>query len=281
MRVALTGSNGFTGQYVINSLVKQGIECLPIQADLTDSAALEREIADTPFDRLIHLAGQAFVGVDEWESFYNVNQLGTFRLLEAVARYRPGARCLLASSAQIYGPSAKGIVREDDPGNPANHYAISKYAMELGSALWTDRLDIVLLRPFNYTGRDQSTQYLLPKIVDHFRRRVDVIELGNVWVKRDFGDVRAVADAYTGLVLAENAPRVVNVATGREWTIGDIIAILSDLSGHKIEVRVNSELVRVGDAPTLSGDVSILRTALPDWQPRELSDTLQWMLEGR
>jgi nucleoside-diphosphate-sugar epimerase len=153
--------------------------------------------------------------------------------------------------------------------------------MELGSALWTDRLDIVLLRPFNYTGRDQSTQYLLPKIVDHFRRRVDVIELGNVWVKRDFGDVRAVADAYTGLVLAENAPRVVNVATGREWTIGDIIAILSDLSGHKIEVRVNSELVRVGDAPTLSGDVSILRTALPDWQPRELSDTLQWMLEGR
>jgi nucleoside-diphosphate-sugar epimerase len=78
----------------------------------------------------------------------------------------------------------------------------------------------------------QSSQYLIPKIVDHFQRRADVIELGNTWVRRDFGDVRSVSDAYVGLALADTVPSVINIATGVVSSIGDIIEHLAQMSGQ-------------------------------------------------
>ncbi|WP_267389659.1 GDP-mannose 4,6-dehydratase, partial [Sphingomonas sp. GC_Shp_3] len=229
------------------------------------------------FDRVIHLAGHAFVHAADWQAFYTVNQLGTLNLLDAVAHKTPGARCVLASSAQVYGPRAEGLIGEDAGTNPSNHYAISKRAMEQGADLWRDRLDIVVTRPFNYTGVGQDTQYLIPKIVDHFRRRADVIELGNTWVRRDFGDVRSVAEACVGLALAKEVPPVVNIATGAVSSIGDILDRLTAISGHHLEVTVNQAFVRKGDVEVLGGDASLLRETLPDWQPSAISDTLRWM----
>ncbi|MBJ6123344.1 GDP-mannose 4,6-dehydratase [Sphingomonas mollis] len=277
MQVALTGASGFTGRFVTEALKTVGVECIPIEADLTDADAVEQVIANTDFDRVIHLAARAFVGVADWQAFYRVNQIGTFTLLDAVARKKPGARVVLASSAQVYGPGAEGLVTEDALINPANHYAVSKRAMELGAALWRDRLDLVITRPFNYTGNGQGTDYLIPKLVDHFRRRENVVELGNTWVKRDFGDVRSVAQAYAGLIVAEQPPQIVNICTGVVNSIEDILRMLSQLSRHTIDVRINPAYVRNNDVPFLGGNVKRLRDALPNWQPRTLEDTLAWM----
>jgi GDP-6-deoxy-D-talose 4-dehydrogenase len=277
MRVAVTGAGGFTGRFVTDALAAQGAEWVALDADLTDGEAVERAVAETPFDRVIHLAARAFVGVADWEGFYQVNQLGTFRLLDEVARARPGARVVMASSAQVYGPGAEGLIAEDAPTRPANHYAVSKLASEWGAPRWADRLEVVVTRPFNYTGVGQGAEYLVPKIVAHFRDRAATIELGNTWVRRDFGDVRSVADAYAGLALAEDAPAVVNLATGRVWSIDDLLDRLEALSGHRPAVRVNPAFVRANDVPVLGGDVSRLRAALPGWEPRELGDTLAWM----
>lgn len=279
MRVAVTGASGFTGRFVAEALTRHRVECVPLEAELTDPAAIERAVVTTAFDRVIHLAGLAFVGIADWQGFYAVNQLGTFHLLDAVARVRPGTRCILASSAQVYGRSAEGLVTEDAPTQPANHYAISKLAMESGATLWSDRLEVVVARPFNYTGVGQGTQYLIPKIVDHFRRRAPVIELGNLWVKRDIGDVRAVAEAYAGLALAEAAPDVVNIATGAVHSIDEILQRLTEISGHTIKTKVNPVFVRANDVPILGGDASRLREALPNWRPRTIEGTLAWMLQ--
>ena len=281
MRIALTGASGFTGRFVIEALADRGIECVPLSVDLADKAAVDAAIADTAFDRLIHLAARAFVNAADWEAFYAVNQIGTYHLLDAVARLRPGTRCIVASSAQVYGPGAEGLVAEDAATHPANHYAISKLAMEQGSALWRNRLEIVVARPFNYTGVGQGIEYLVPKIVDHFRRGADTIELGNLFVKRDFGDVRSVAEAYAGLALADAPPALVNICTGTVRSIDDILATLGQISGHQIEVRVNPAFVRANDVPVLGGDVSRLRATLPDWHPRDLADTLDWMYRDR
>ena len=281
MRIALTGASGFTGRFVIEALADRGIECVPLSVDLADKAAVDAAIADTAFDRLIHLAARAFVNAADWEAFYAVNQIGTYHLLDAVARLRPGPRCIVASSAQVYGPGAEGLVAEDAATHPANHYAISKLAMEQGSALWRNRLEIVVARPFNYTGVGQGIEYLVPKIVDHFRRGADTIELGNLFVKRDFGDVRSVAEAYAGLALADAPPALVNICTGTVRSIDDILATLGQISGHQIEVRVNPAFVRANDVPVLGGDVSRLRATLPDWHPRDLADTLDWMYRDR
>jgi len=277
MLVALTGADGFTGRFVTGALEAAGVDWVALDADLTDPAAVDRVVTATPFDRLIHLAAKAFAGARDWRGFYEVNQLGSFNLLDAVARARPGTRCVLASSAQVYGPGAEGLIAEDAPTNPANPYAVSKLAMEWGARSWGDRLELVVTRPFNYTGAGQGTEYLVPKLVDHFRRRAPVIELGNTWVKRDIGDVRSVADAYARLVLADEAPPLVNLGTGRVRSVDELMDALAAISGHRPEVRVNPAFVRANDVPVLGADTGRLRAALTGWQARELEDTLEWM----
>jgi nucleoside-diphosphate-sugar epimerase len=280
MRVAVTGPSGFTGRFIADSLARRGMECVPLSADLTDRLAVEAEVEGASFDRLIHLAAMAFVDAADWTPFYSVNQLGTFYLLEAVARHHPGARCILASSAQVYGSGAKDLVTENSATSPGNHYAISKLAMEHGAALWRNTLEIVTARPFNYTGLGQGIEYLVPKIVDHFLRRADSIELGNLFVRRDFGDVRSVAEAYVGLAIAKSPPPLVNIATGILHSIDDILAILTEISGHRISVTVNPRFVRSNDVPVLGGDASRLHAALPEWSPHPLRQTLTWMYTG-
>ena len=279
MRVAVTGADGFTGRYVVAALRQRGAEVVELCADLTDVAAIDDEVSKAGFDCLIHLAAVAFVGNSDWRSFYNVNQIGTYSVLEAVSKYHPGTRCILASSAQVYGPHASGVVSEHAAANPGNPYALSKYAMELGSVQWSDRLSISIVRPFNYTGVGQEPQYLIPKIIEHFRKRAQVIALGNINVARDFGDVRSAAAAYVGLALDCDADVLVNLCSGQTTRLLDVIEMVSDLTGHRIAIEVNPAFVRANDVPTLGGDATYLRRLLPSWQPIALRQTLQWMLE--
>jgi GDP-6-deoxy-D-talose 4-dehydrogenase len=278
MRVAVTGAAGFTGRYLLPELTRQGHEALALDADITSPEALAAAIGTMRPDAVIHLAARAFVNVAEFDAFYAVNQVGTFNLLHALAEYRPGMRVILASTAQVYGAQAEGLIGEGSPLAPANHYALSKAAMEMGSSFWRDRLQITITRPFNYTGVGQEARYLVPKIVDHFRARASRIELGNIDVRRDFGDVRSVAEAYAALLETETAPPVCNIATGSAESVRDIVERLSAITGHRIEVRINPEFVRAGDVPVLAGDIGLLRTTAPGWRPRSFDDTLEWML---
>jgi nucleoside-diphosphate-sugar epimerase len=229
---------------------------------------------------VIHLAAIAFIASDDFEAFYRVNQIGTLHLLDAVARAAPHAHVLIASSANIYGNGTEGYLDESTPPHPANHYAVSKWAMEQGAQLWRDRLSITVTRPFNYTGVGQEPHFLVPKIVDHFRRRAPVIKLGNVDVRRDFGDVRSVVSAYAALSLDPPAVPALNVATGMVWSIRDILELCTQLTGHEIAIEVDPALARSNEVAILAGDASLLRSILPQWQPRALGETLAWMLAG-
>lgn len=278
MRVGVTGLAGFTGAYLADALAEAGHETVAIRADLTDPVALDNDVATIAPDAVIHLAGSAFVAANDISTFYAVNQLGSFNLLDSLARHRPECRVLLASSAQVYGDAASGRVGEDHPTRPANHYALSKLGMEMGARFWEDKLVPIVARPFNYTGRGQQDRYLIPKIVQHFRERRAVIELGNIDVERDFGDVRTVARAYAGLIGNTDASGVVNVATGTPHSVRDVIAMAERLTGHRIDVVVNPAFVRTNDVSQLVGDNSRLRALLPDWEPATLEATLAWML---
>lgn len=279
MRVLVTGGQGFTGQYLEQALVAAGHVVLPFDADITDRVDVRAAVAAARPEGVIHLAASAFVHSDDVVGFYAINQIGTFHLLEALAETAPGIPVVLASSANIYGNAASGYLTEDAPCVPANHYAASKLAMEIGAWLWVDCFALTIVRPFNYTGRGQDEHYLIAKIVAHFRHREAIIELGNLDVARDFGDVRAVVDAYVGL-LGQRGTGIYNICTGAVHSIRDVLAMARDITGHDIEVRVNPAFVRANDVALLAGDPSRLRAALPGWQPRAMRDTLEWMLAG-
>ena len=294
-RVLVTGASGFTGRYMVAELQSQQCHVIEVGsqggvpgaheshlADLRDAQALTALVQATRPDVIVHLAALAFVGHGSVEEFYSVNLMGTRNLLSAVEQAGLALdRLLLASSANVYGNAAAGVLDEGTPPAPANDYAVSKLAMEYVAGLWKERLPITVVRPFNYTGVGQAEQFLVPKIVSHFARRAPLLELGNLEVSRDFGDVRAVVSAYRQLLeTPEAAGQVVNVCSGRGHTLADILAMCETLSGHSLDVRVNPAFVRANEVKVLLGDNRRLLDLIGSWNSPPLEQTLAWMLQA-
>lgn len=289
-RVVITGIQGFTGHYMSAEMTNAGYEVFGLgvdpcdaknyfQADLNDKTTLAKVFEQIKPDVVIHLAALAFVGHGDANGFYQVNLLGTRNLLEvlASAHHQPQA-VLLASSANIYGNRSEGILSEQILPDPANDYAVSKLAMEHMARLWMNRLPIIITRPFNYTGVGQAENFLLPKIVAHFKQKAAVIELGNLDVWRDFSDVRSLVSAYRRLIEAKAFNQTVNVCSGKVHSLREVIALCEKITHHKIDIQVNSAFVRPNEVKTLCGDATLLRNLIGDWQTHDLEDTLRWML---
>jgi GDP-6-deoxy-D-talose 4-dehydrogenase len=249
------------------------------KVDLTDANAVRQAVNDITPDAVVHLAAVSFVGHDNADAFYRVNLMGTRNLLAALAGVPKRPECVIvASSANIYGNSTEGVLSETDPPNPANDYAVSKVAMEYMARLWFGKLPLVITRPFNYTGVGQSKFFLLPKIVDHFRRKAPVIELGNLDVWRDFSDVRIVARAYRRLLEVQPVGETVNICSGRTHSMREVLALAEKITGHNLQVHVNPALVRSNEVTSLCGNAAKLRSLIGDWDMPPLEDTLRWML---
>jgi nucleoside-diphosphate-sugar epimerase len=121
---------------------------------------------------------------------------------------------------------------------------------------------------------------LIPKLVSHFARRAPAIELGNLHVEREFNDVRMVCDAYLAL-LAHGVPgEVYNVCSGQPYTLQHVIALLSGITGHTMDVQVNPAFVRANEVHRLCGSPHQLRSCVGDLPAYDLADTLQWMLDA-
>lgn len=289
-RVLVTGHKGFTGRYVVTALRSAGHDVVGLTEDpadlespsinLLDRAGVARAVELARPDAVIHLAAIAFVAHGDVDEMYRTNVVGTRHLLEALAALAGRPRMvLLASSANIYGNSDIELLSEDVPASPANDYAVSKLAMEYMARLWMDKLPILLARPFNYTGVGQADNFLLPKIVSHFRRGERVIELGNIDVARDFQDVRFVADAYRRLLSAGHAGEAVNLCSGTSVSLMEVIRMMQQIAGYEIDVRVNPAFVRGNEVARLTGDNRRLQGLIGDLDIIPLQTTLKWMFE--
>lgn len=291
-RALLTGRNGFTGRYVAAELEAAGYDVVglsdrrdaeagSIAANLLDREAVRAAVDEVRPDVVLHLAAISFVAHGDVDEIYRVNVVGTRNLLEALAGLEQKPQIVvLASSANIYGNAEVEPITEDTPPAPANDYAVSKLAMEYMARLWMDRLPLVITRPFNYTGVGQSEQFLIPKIVSHFRRRADMIELGNTAIVRDFGDVRDVAKVYRSILQMEPIGKVINVCTGVGVSIDQIISILENVTGHYIAIRTNPAYVRANDVIRLVGSSRQLTSIIGDSGWMGIEKTLKWMLEA-
>ncbi|WP_151635786.1 GDP-mannose 4,6-dehydratase [Noviherbaspirillum aerium] len=288
-RVLLTGANGFTGKYVRAELEAAGYSVCgalvgaakgphEMTLDITSLDDCRRVMNKVQPDYLVHLAAISFVAHADADAFYRVNVIGTINLLQALADLKLSPqRVLIASSANVYGNATEGMIAETQPPQPVNHYAASKLAMEHLVRTWSDRMPIVISRPFNYTGVGQQPNFLVPKIVSHFVQRAPVIELGNLDVERDFSDVRMVASAYHGLLENNCAGETVNVCSGKPYSLRSIIEMMQEIAGYEIEVRVNPAFVRQSEVKILIGSPKKLQSIVGDMETHTLDETLRWM----
>lgn len=297
-RVLITGISGFAGRFLSPHLAEAGYavfgtshdhtpaDSTGAQAvyavDLRNAARTAEVVQEVRPSHVVHLAAISFVGHENVGEIYETNIVGTRNLLAALTGLdtRPEA-VLLTSSANVYGNSTLGVLSEEDDVNPANDYAVSKIAMEYMARQFGGRLPIVISRPFNYTGPGQSANFLVPKIVNHFRDRAPFIELGNTEISRDFSDVRAVVEYCRRLLEVPAAiGQIYNICTGTPHTLQFIIDTCASLSGHHLEIRVNPAFVRGNEIKALAGNPAKLHRDLGPPPVYAIEDTLKWMLEA-
>jgi len=297
LKVLITGIRGFTGRYLAAEMKATGYEVFGLMhsainsdfvgmqnlyaCDLGDVIGLAQVIEKVQPDMVVHLAGIAFVAHGDVDTIYQTNLLGTRNLLEALVRANISIKAvLLASSANVYGNACGQLTEEAVPA-PANDYAVSKLAMEYMAGLYADRLPIIIARPFNYTGVGQSENFLLPKIVNHIRRRAPVIELGNLDVARDFSDVRRVVHYYRRLLETPAAiGETFNVCSGRAYTLEEVLDKACSIAEYAIEVKVNPAFVRENEVKKLIGSRAKLESVVGKVPDIPLDETLRWMIES-
>jgi nucleoside-diphosphate-sugar epimerase len=296
-RILVTGAGGFTGRHVADELQRAGhavyglarrAESVPhgvvaVPADMLDGVAIREAVAAIRPTAVVHLAAIAFVAHGEVEDIYRANIIGTRHLLAALAALpSPPERVLLASSANVYGNAGgrEDLLDERVQPAPANDYAVSKLAMEYMARTWRNRLPITVARPFNYTGVGQHPRFLVPKIVDHFRRRTPRIALGNLDVWREFMDVRMVAWVYRRLLETTGIADTFNICTGQVHSLRQVLEAMAAIAGYAIEIEVNPEFVRRNEVRRLGGDPSLLRQRVGAPPTFELTETLRWMYQA-
>ena len=119
-------------------------------------------------------------------------------------------------------------------------------------------LPFIIARPFNYTGTGQSENFLIPKIVRHFKDEASVIKLGNLTPKREYNDINDVVRIYEQLLELETNGEIFNIGSGKAYSIEQILQILRRLSGRDIAVQSDAKFIRANDPALLVCDTAKL-----------------------
>ena len=286
--ILITGLSGFTGRYLGDMFREKGWEVVGLSneagkdtvvCDLRDRDQTFRAIESINPSGVIHLAGVSYPAHEPAIDFYAINTIGTTNLLDALLKNADAVeKVVIASSANVYGRAMNSRISEDAVCAPVGHYAASKMAMEHLVSTYYEKLPIVQTRPFNYTGPGQNLNFLIPKIVDHFKRKASEIALGNIDVERDFLDVRDVASAYCSIFSGTVTSEVVNICSGTLTSLEDIIAKLTKITNQKIRVVVDPRFVRSNEIKSLGGDNTKLSSLFGFSPEFDIEDTLRSML---
>ena len=264
MKILVTGADGFTGRHFCSYSKKLGNSIYELKSNLLDFQSLENEIKSINPDAVVHLAAISFVGEANKLSFYDVNVMGTVNLLEAIKKTSRKPKIILASSANIYGNSDVKSIDESVKPHPINHYAMSKLSMEYMSHTYMKDLNIVITRPFNYTGLGQNINFIIPKLVNHFKDKKSDILLGNIDVKREFNDISLVCKYYLGLIYYGIPSETYNVCTGNIYSLKEIIANLENLTSHHINIKIGDNLIRDNELKILKGNPQKIKNLMKE-----------------
>jgi GDP-4-dehydro-6-deoxy-D-mannose reductase len=281
VRALVTGGNGFAGRFLRDELLARGFETtvagrprdggvVDVPLELADIASVRAAVAAAAPDLVFHLAAQAFVPEANRAPLatYDVNILGTARLIEALRESRHGTppRLLFVSSGDVYGirSPAEMPLRETLETRPATPYAASKAAGEaivLASAR-TYGVPVVVARAFNHIGPCQSERFAVASFAARLAKIAagaePILPVGNLAAARDFLDVRDVVRAYVTLALDGRPGEIYNVCSGEPVTVQEILRLLITLARVAVEVREDPALLRPSDAPVTYGDNSKL-----------------------
>ena len=214
--------------------------------DLTDAGNLIHVIQKCKPDEIYNLAAQSHVKVSFELPEYtgNVDGLGTLRILEAVRilEMEDNVRIYQASTSELYGLVQEVPQKETTPFYPRSPYGVAKlyaywitknYRESYGMYACTGIL-------FNHESPRRGETFVTRKITRGLSKiscgLQDVLYLGNLNAKRDWGHAKDYAEAMW-LMLQQDSPEDYVIATGQQYSVREFVEKSADYFGMDIEWR--------------------------------------------
>jgi dTDP-glucose 4,6-dehydratase len=242
-RILVTGSNGFIGSHLVDSLkgehrvvslhhnhplgwqweaLKGSVQ---VRGDIRDFRLLRRVLARYQIDRVVHLAAIAKVKTAYLDplSVYDVNVMGTVAVLEA-CRQLEVERVLVLNTDKVYGEKLGATV--DDPYQPSEPYSTSKICQ--GFIAWsymdTYGMDVVVPHSCNAFGYDPHSNRIFPNTIKACLRGESPLIFSNDQSIREYIYIEDLVGALKTLLLSPMvSPGLYNISTGWVYNQRDIV----------------------------------------------------------
>jgi len=281
MQVVVLGHTGFLGGSIQRDLQRKGFPVLAAsskECNLLEADQLPRFFSriSGPF-QVVFCAGIARRVDDSFQSMLQ-NIYMVYHVACAV-RERPLRSLIYLSSADVYGPHPSLPITERTPPAPANFYGLSKLCGEqLLRVSGLISCPVTIIRLPGVYGPGDAGRSIVGRFLAEMEQRGRVTVQGEGEVRRDYVEVGDVCEVV-GLLLKGPYDGVLNVATGVSYTIRELIAILTEVSGLLPAVQY------VSSAKPLAGDlvfeVSRLRSLLGGLRLKTLREGVQNYLISR
>ena len=313
-KVLVTGAGGFIGSHLTEELVRQGeevralvrynsrderglLEDLPkevqnqievIPGDLKDPDGVKKAVRGC--SKVFHLGALIAIPYSYIHpfDFIQTNVVGTAHLLNACLEEGSIQRIIYTSTSEVYGTAQYVPIDEKHPLQAQSPYSASKIAADklVESYYLSFGLPIATLRPFNTFGPRQSLRAIIPTILSQVIGD-QKIRLGNTQPRRDFLYVKDTVRGFIELEKCDEAiGKVVNIGTGKDISIGELVGKILGLMEEEREIEVEERRIR----PEKSEVVQLLSdTRLAEklfgWAPKYtlengLRETIGWYREN-
>ena len=219
-RALITGVNGQDGSYLAELLLEKGYKVYGlmrrkssvdygnvehikdkiefIYADMADVVSLTNAMRISQADEVYNLAAQSFVGTS-WEqpvATAEIDGIGALNMLEAIRMIKPTAKFYQASTSEMYGLVQAIPQNEDTPFYPRSPYGVAKLYGHWITKNYRESYDMYACSGilFNHESERRGKEFVTRKITDAVARIKlgvqDVLELGNLDAKRDWGHAK-------------------------------------------------------------------------------------------
>jgi GDPmannose 4,6-dehydratase len=277
-----------------------------VEYDLTDLSSSIRLLETTGATEVYNLAAQSFVGVsfDQPLATAQITGLGPVHLLEAIRIVNPKIRFYQASTSEMFGEVQEIPQKESTPFYPRSPYGVAKLYAHWMTINYRESYGIFGCSGilFNHESPLRGQEFVTRKITDSVAKiklgKLDVLELGNMDAKRDWGFAKDYVEGMY-LMLQADKPDTFVLATNRTETVRDFVTmsfkaagievrfegsaedeVAIDTATNKVLVKVNPKFYRPCEVELLIGNPAKAKEVL-GWEPKTtLEELCRMMVEA-